>query len=917
MRLDRWWSTLPLKCRALFRHERVEDELDEEVRYHLDRKAEMYVAQGLSSEEARLAARRDFGGVEPRKEDCRDARGWVLWVEQTWQDTQYALRTFWRAPGFAFVAIVTLALGIGANAAIFTLLDGVMLKPLHVADPDELVLLQRVDEQGPDPQLGIGPKARFSYPAFQRFAGALPPATAVVAMSRVALFHARVGQHGRVRGTNGQLVSGAYFSALRVTAPLGRLLDESDNRQIDAHPVAVLSHRLWQELGAPADVIGQPMVVNGVPLTVVGVAQRGFRGVWADLGTDLWLPLSMQHAIRYRQQFSVSTEGRFDAPWLPQDGVSWLTVIARVPADQQEAFAAATDAVHRNDLLAQAGELRVPAERVTVALQRRRLLRTPFEQGLSTLRPQFASPLYLLMGLVGLVLAVACVNVASLLLARGFARTREIGLRLSLGATRLRLVREMVVESLALSLLGGAVGVLMGAWLSRGLAALALVEPLPVDTRVLVFSLVLSAVTAILFATAPIIGATRVDPARMTAIASKGTLSTSGVTRMRPLVVVQTALTFVVVAGAIVFGRSLAALASVNPGFERQRLVALSFDPSASGYDLKEGSALQRRLLERATAAPGVVSAAVSSCVLAAGCRNSQTVRFEEYTPAPEERVQVQVWDVGANYFATTGMDIIDGRPIEPRDVATGAGVAVINASVAQRYFSGRSPIGKRFGRGPIGPLRFEIVGVVSDARTNDLTEAPVPTVFVPFPGAAPGPWVLQARVNGDPERAVRDLQASISRFEPGLLIERATTIESQLQRNLTHQRLVAYLTSAFGGLVLVLACVGVYGVMAYGVTRRTHEIGIQIALGARPGDLMREVLTEGMLVAGIGIALGAVAAVWATRYVGTMLYGMSPRAPMPYVVAMTLLLAAVLLACLVPARRAAYADPAHALRSE
>jgi predicted permease len=914
-----WLDEIRRRIAMLLKGSQFERDLDEEMRLHVELRQERLERDGLSGGHARCAARRRFGSPLSHRERSVDVWRW-RWFDEVRQDVQYAFRALRKNPAFTAVAVLTLALGIGANAAIFALLDGVMLKPLGVAAADELLLLQRTDQEGPDPQGGIGPKSRFSYPAFQRFAEAIPSGTSIVAMSRVALLHVRVGERGRARGTNGQLVSGAYFSLLRVNASQGRLLGDSDNHQIDGHPVAVISHHLWQELGSDPSAVGQLVVVNGVPFTIVGVSEPGFRGVWADAGTDVWLPVSMQHAIRYRQNYSVSS-GRFDAQWLPQNGVSWLTIVARVPADRQQAFAAATDAVHRDDLLAQAEELKVSPERLAAVLESQRLLLTPFEQGLSTLRPQFASPLYLLMGLVGVVLAVACVNVANLLLARGITRTREIGVRLSLGATRFRLVRQMVVESLVLALLGGAVGILVGAWSSRGLAALALVEPFPMDIRVLAFSLVLSATTAMLCAAAPIISAIRVDPARMTAAASKGASSISGASRMTGLVAVQIALTFAVVVAALLFGRSLANLATVNPGFERQQLVALSFNPSASGYDMKDSVALQRRLLERAATVPGVVSAALSSCALAGGCRNSQSVRFEGYIPAPDERVQVQVWDVGANYFATTGMDLIEGRPIEARDVAAGASVVVVNASLAERYFGAQGPIGKRLGRGPTGSLRFEIVGVVRNARINDLTEAPVPTVFVPLPetmpGPSSGPWDLHARVSGDPERVLRDLQASIGRIEPGLLIERATTIEERLKRNLTRQRLVAYVSTAFAGLALVLACVGVYGVMAYGVARRTSEFGIRIAFGARPTDLMRAVLTEGTHVAGIGIALGVVVSLWATRYIGAMLYGVSPAGLMSYVVVAGLLLASALVACVIPARRAACLDPLHALRSE
>jgi predicted permease len=894
---------------------RKDDELREELQFHLEEEADALHAEGLSQDHARWAARRDLGNPILLREETRTLWTWTL-LEQAAQDVRYALRGLRRSPGFAVVAVVTLALGIGANTAIFTLLDGVMLKPLDVTTPHELQLLQIIDEEGPDPQLGIGPKARFSHLAFQRFVDALPPETTLAAMSRMTLFHVRFGGATRVRATQGQLVSAEYFSLLRVRASHGRLLDQADNRQIDAHPVAVISHTLWRELGSSGSIIGQPISVNGVPITIVGVAEAGFRGVWADKGTELWLPVSMQHALGYRQNYSVS-RGQYNAPWLTQNGVTWLTLVARVPDEQRRAFAAATDAAYRADLLAQAEALNIPPERLALALKTRRLLRTPFEHGLSTLRQQFASPLYLLMSLVALVLVVACVNVANLLLARGMARTREIGVRLSLGASRLRLARQMMVESLVLAFAGGAVGVAFGVWLSHSLASLAGVDSILVDTRVLAFSVAVTAATAMLFGVAPALRATRVDPSRVIASSSKGVTASFDVARMRPLVSAQMAVTFVMVTGAVLFGRSLGNLANIDPGFDRDQLVALSFNPVASGYAREEVPALQRRLLERVRTQPGIAAAAVSFCPLAAGCRNSQTVSLEDYQPAPDERVQVQVTDVGADYFTTVGMDLLEGRAIDARDIASAAAVVVINESTARRYFGGRSPVGRRLARGSGGPFRFEIVGLVRDARTNDLAEEPVPTVFVPLVAEAPGPWVIHARVIGDPQVAMRDLRESINRSEPGLLIERSMTIEGQLQQNLTEQRLVAYLATAVGALTLLLACIGLYGVVSYGVARRTSEIGVRLTFGAKRSDIVRQVIAEGGLTAGVGLAAGALLALWATRFVGAMLYDVSPTEPTLYLLVAAGLVASVVLACLVPAGRAACVDPVQALRAE
>jgi predicted permease len=891
---------------------RLDDEARAEFDAHLDLLVDRYIRSGMTAAEARAAAQRQFGSVTLIREEVYQMNG-VRWIDGLAQDLRYAARSLRRTPAFTTAAVVTLALGIGANTAIFSLLDGVMLKPLDVPAAEELLQLQNVGEDGPDPELGIGPTARFSYPAFQRFVRALPAGTSLAAMSRIALLNVRFGERVEAARVRGQLVSGAYFSAFRATAVEGRLIGDADNVQVDAHPVAVISYALWQRyLGGSPSAVGQQIVVNGAFFTIVGVTAQGFAGVWVDGPTEVWIPLTMQHAVGYRQNFRASN-GRSNEPWLPQDGIMWLTLVARAPAEREPQLRAAVELEHRRAILefAEARGISEPERREFLLANR--LMLTSFERGLSGLRPQFASPLYLLTALVGMVLVIACVNLANLLLARGVARRREIGIRMSIGATRMRVVRQLVVESLVLAALGGGAGIALGSWISNGLAAMALPSPFALDLRVFAFSIGLSLVTALLFGLAPALNATRVDLTSATAVASKGGPHQRSLARMRPLLAAQIALAFVLSVGAVLFGRSLSNLTAIDPGFEREHLVSLWFNASASGYSADEIPALHQRLLDRAGLIPGVVSTALSFCGLADGCRSATTVRFDGYQPSPDEKVQLQLTDVDANYFDTVGMPIVEGRAFDEREVSAGAAVAVVNETVARRYFGNRSPVGQRFG---IGKLNGLIVGVVRDARTNDLVEAPVPMAFVPLAGGA-YPRVLNARVSGDPAAVLSMLQHSITQAEPGLIIERASTIERQLERNLTRQRLVAYLTSAFGALALLMACIGVYGGISYGVALRTTEIGIRAALGARPADLLRSVVGDGVRVAAAGMLLGGFVSMAAARIVSAMLFGVSSLDPLVYAIVTVILLVSVTLACYAPARRAARVDPMVALRAE
>jgi putative ABC transport system permease protein len=829
-----------------------------------------------------------------------------MMIEALWQDIRYALRSLKRAPGFTCAAIVTLALGIGANTAIFSLLDGVMFKPLRVASPSELFVLEMVAPDGRrDPQGSLGRTARFSYPQFQQFAATIPEGTMLAAISRVARLSARLGDEERFRTTHVQLASGRFFSVFAVNAAAGRLLTDADNVDIDGHPVAVISHAFWQRRFASSpSAVGAQIVVNGAPFTIVGVAAPGFDGVWVEAPAEVWIPLVMQRTVHYSQNFSASNSDS-DASWIPQDGITWLSLVGRAGADRLPPARAALESALGRILAQQAEEIADAAQRHRLLSRRIALL--SFARGFSALRTQFGTALYVLAAMVGVVLLVACANVANLLFARAIVRRRDIAIRLSLGASRARLVRQFLAESLLLAALGALAGLLMGQWATTALTATLLPAAFALDLRMLGFTVTLAALTTVIVGLGPAFRGTRAEHRTVTTRSTPSHRKTMG-----PIVTAQIALSFVLVAGAALLGRSLVNLARLDPGFDREHLVALWINSVDYGRD--EIPALHGRLVERVTSIPGVQSVTLSACGLGDGCRATSDVQIEGYEPARDESVRLQENRVGSAYFSTVGMPLLEGREFDQRDTPTSPQVAVINEAAVRRYFGGRSPLGKRFG---YGDLSFEIVGVVGDARTVNLTESPVPMAFYPLTQPVLNARTVEARVAGDPAAIVGAIQRELVQAEPRLILERATTMEAQLAGNLVQQRLVAYSTAAFGALALILACVGLYGVMSYAVARRTAEIGVRMALGATPGRVLVLIVNDGLRLVSAGLVVGAAAALAAGRLIAALLFDVTPSDLGTLGATTAALAAAALVACYLPARRAASLNPVQALHAE
>ena len=912
---------------ALARPARQERELDAEIAAHLAEATQDYVERGLSPADARLAALRDFGGVTQVREIHREMRS-IAWVDELRQDVRYTFRQLLARPAFTSIAVATLALGIGANTAVFGLLDAVMFKPLPVHAPGELVALyERGPEGPPDTNGGTGRFLRFSYPRFERLREALGADGSIAAVTRSSILAVQLQGVVQAQFVSGQLVSDGYFETLGVTAASGRTLNANDHRPERESAVAVVSDGFWKHaLGAPANAIGTTIRVNGVETTIVGVMPPGFAGTWTDNEASLWLPAGMQRALRY--QNNSSSYGRVDntRSWTTQDTVAWLNVVARIPEDRRPRVMQKLHAANLRALGELAAQVATGEERDSMLGHT--LAAEPLVHGFSGLRTRYSDALFVLMTLVAFVLLVGCANLANLLLARGAAQARETSVRLSLGASTRRLVQHRLIESLVLAIAGGGAGVLIATWVTGALARQVIGragQPLPSvfapDLRIVMFATIVSVITAVVFGLAPALRAIAI--ARKVSLLSNqrvavGQAQAGG---MRPLIVAQLALSLVIVLAAASLGRTLAGYLRIDPGFEADRLVTASFDPISSKYNAAQMATLSQRLIDAVRGLPSVRSAATSMCGLLGGCSSTSSYAVEGTAGDVSLR---QNW-VSAGYFATTGIRLASGREFGERDGQGSAPVAVVNASFARRYFADRNPVGRRIGHKASAPqataLDIEIVGVVEDARTQSLHDAPEPMAYLPI-----GQWggnlragvtTIDVRTDGDPRLLVGAVRGAIAQAAPNLFVYDVTTMRSRLSRDLTRERLVAYLAFCFAALTLLLAALGLYAVLSYGVTQRTQEIGVRMALGARRVEVLRAILAQSARLTAAGIGAGALVAAVAARYVSRRGFDLAPIDAVTLAGVLAVFIAVTMLASYLPARRATRVDPMLALRAE
>ncbi|MEO8429933.1 MAG: ABC transporter permease [Acidobacteriota bacterium] len=833
------------------------------------------------------------------------------------QDLKYAVRTLTKSPAFSAIAIATLALGIGANAAIFALVDRVMLRALPVRDPGELVLMR-----SPGPTSGHiwsdgDNAASFSHPMYRNLA-----ARGGIAFSGVLAefpFEASLSAGGQTERARGELVSGSYFPLLGVAPSVGRVLSVDDDLAPGARPVAVLSHGYWsRRFGNDPAVLNKTIVVNGSPLTVVGVARAGFSGIQPGRPADVFVPIMM------KAQMTPFWNGLDD----PKD--YWLQLVGRLkPGMSRERAETAIQTVYRpllQDLSPQMTEMNA-AERQR--FEARRLVLQPGSVGRTQLRSGFGTPLLSLMGMVALVLLIACSNLAGLLAARGAARQKEYGIRLAIGASRMQLVRQSIVECLLYSVLGGALGLLVAGWTLHALmsafpadADLRLVAA-EIDPRVLGFAALVSLAAGLLFGISPALRAARLDPARTLAGQGRGTVSASGdILRFRRwLVTGQVALTLVLLVVAGLFVDSLRNLGRVELGFKPDHVVGFSIDPSGSGYAPARTAALARSVSERVAALPGVSSVSAAELATMTGDDWGSDVTVDGARPsAPGESDRVRRNGIGPDYFATLGIPLVAGREFAWRDDAASPRVAVVNESFARRYFGAKNPVGASlaFGGGTRKSPPVEIIGVVRDSKASEVVEKDQRFAYTPYlQDPRLDSLTFYVRSRQEPGGLASSLRGVVKGLDPDLPVFGVKTLTAQIEDSLVTSRLIVFLSAAFGGLAALLAAIGIYGVLAFAVAQRRQEIAVRVALGADPPAVRRMILREVARFLWIGAAIGIPAAYALGRAVSSILYGVGAAEPRVFAAGIALMAIVALAAAYPPAIRAARTNAIDALRNE
>lgn len=849
-------------------------------------------------------------------------------LEETVRDLRFGARLLSRSPAFSIVAVLSLAIGAGFNSAIFTLVNAIVLRSLPVPNSQQLVVATVHTPDGAS-------HMRFGYPAFLEARDAL--------QGRVSVAAATNPQNGviAVPGTAGaaepqqgnyQLVSGEYFEMLQQRPQIGRLLGPPDNLTLGAHPVAVISDAFWsQRFGRSPSAIGREVRVNNASLTIVGVTGPRFFGTTVGVRTpDLWAPIVMQAEVRHFNNASASNPADNRRPWPPQRNIAWLTVFARQTATGQAAgVVQALTAARMADLAEQQGDS--PDPEYAAFVRRTYVTMEPAARGLSSLRQDLINPLTILLAMAGLLLLIACANIASLLIARSSARAREMAIRLALGAGRLRLVRQLLAESLLLALCGGALGLLFASWGSNTLLVMSSRSTrtpdidLDLDWTVVGFTLGVSLLTGLVFGLLPALRSTRVNLSVTLRAHSRGSVGDAGTTRTglppgKLLVPSQVALCLLLLVVAGLFARTLQQLTQLELGLDKDHVVVAGIAVRAGGYPAEQLPALYHRLIARVAQIPGVTSASVS--LFGPLNRGMRTGNFdvEGYQPAQSEPLLARHEIVSAGTLQTLGIPLVEGRYFTDADLTSGRRVSIINETMARKYFRDRSALGKHwdFGDGGTSDSAYEVIGVVKDARYNDLRSAIPNMTFVPFT-LADDAYLnsLEVRSTRPPATVVGDLRMALREVEPRLPVVDIMPLKDRADREMAGDQLVAYLTGLFGGVALLLASLGLYGTISYAVSRRTSELGVRLALGASRASVLWLMLREAMTLVGIGLVVGVPLTYLAARGISASLYGVRPTDLVAAGGAALILVVVAAIAAYLPARRASRLDPMVALRAE
>ena len=902
------------------------DRLREEIDEHLALQTAENIRAGMSPAEARRQAKLKFGPVESMTEDYHSERSFHF-LETLLQDLRYALRMLRKSPGFTAVAVLTLALGIGANTAIFSVINSVLLSNLPVKDPQQLVFLTNPDEQGFHIGFGDGDRDFITYPEFQDleqnnqvFSGLLGASnfTSSIPVELQSVDSAANGAPAHV-----SLVSGSYFSVLGVTPILGRVFGTEVDKLRDANPVAVISYAFWQgRFGGAPDVIGRKIRILNTPYAVIGVAPPQFHGETVGADPDIWVPLTMQSEIFPGRDF-LSRETT------PFRKAEWVEAIGRLKPGVTLAQANASIEVEFHQMMqSQTSGMSAREKR---SFLNQHLAVTPGSHGASTLRADFGKPLQVLMGLVGLILLIACANIANILLARSAARQKEISVRVALGAGATRLFRQVLTESILLAAIGGAVALLLAHWADAALLRMVsstsnqVQLDLHPDARILAFTLGVSLLTGILFGLAPAFHATRVDlnSVLRTSRGVAGSAVHSGrVPTGKILVVAQVALSLLLLVVAGLFVRSFRNLSATQLGYDRDHLLEFSVNPLSYGYQRAEIPALDENILRRIQAIPGVRGVTLLDNALLSGRDSNSPVTVEGQKPLSGDDADAR-WDqVGSNFFSTAGIPILEGREITEQDSGNGQRVGVINETMARKFFPHSNPIGRRvLVKTTAGQAPFVIVGVAANSKQHGVREKASSRFYVPYFNPIGDDWTAGAailvRTSGDPSAQTSAIRSAVMDAAPNVPPVIVETMDQRLADNLVTDRMIAQLSGAFGALAIILVCIGLYGIMAYATSGRTNEIGIRMALGAQRGGILWLVLRESLLLVLIGTAIGVPLVFAAGKWISSLLFGLRPADPVALASAIALMFVVALLASYIPARRATRVDPITALRYE
>jgi predicted permease len=849
------------------------------------------------------------------------------------RDLRHGVRMLLQAKGWTAVVVISLALGIGANTALFSAINGLLLKKLPVKDPDTLVRLRyagRNDMVTSSSDYGFTTKdaagrdmrTTFSYPMFQQFVADNKTMTDLFACAPFG--RVNVVADGQAEIATSFISTGNYYRLLGVTARLGRTIAPEDDRPT-APPVAVISFKYWRSrFGSNPNVVGKSIQINNVPVTIVGVLSPEFTGVQQTVGDapDVAVPLALDAQLTSGPAPAVPTD-RPPIPRLSQPTYWWLQVMGRLKpgataAQVQGNLEGVFQSTARAGLDSYLGSLSQEARSTVVNRNRKdvpHLVVEPGSRGIYDVNSTDIRAVTILSAVVALVLLIVCANVANLLLSRATTRQKEISVRLSLGATRARLVRQLLTESIVLASMGGVLGILVGYW-GQQLLPGPPGQAATLDWRVLSFALAVTTLTGIVFGIAPALRATSVNVSAALKESSRSVAGSRSILS-KALLIVQVAVSLVLLIGAGLFLRTVENLRSVDVGFNPQNLVLFRVDPRLNRYDAKRVGPLYAEMMNRLRAVPGVRAATMSQPAMLSGSVNSTGIFVQGRVYPPDQHDGINRLVVSPNFFETMEIPLLAGRGFTDRDTESAPKVVVINDAAARKYFPNENPIGRRFGYSVETSGQFDIVGVLRDAKYNSVRDSAPPTMYVPYLQANASNPMFEVRTAGDPVGVMGAVREAVRRIDPNMPVMDMSTQMEQIERRFLQEKLFAQAYAVFGGLALLVASVGLFGLMSYSVARRTNEIGIRMALGAQRLDVLRLVMRESMLLVIAGVTIGLALAIAASRLVASLLFGLAPTDLVTMVLAMTVMVLVSAIAGYLPARRAARVDPMVALHYE